>query len=243
MKFKSLSLAALACMLPLTGHAEMSKADVEKIVQEYLVSHPELLIEMSNALRAKQAAEQEKADADLIERNAKQLFKQAADPVGGNPKGTLTIVEFFDYNCTYCKRAHPVLQQVVTEDQQIRYIYKEFPILTETSRLAARVALAVHLVQPDKYEALHDALMTHGGPLKQESDIEAIATKLGIDWKKVSAKLEDPAIEQQLKDNYALAQTLGVTGTPAFVIGNSILRGAPRSAEDVKSLIQASRKP
>ncbi len=243
MKFKSLSLAALACLLPLASQAEMNRTDVERIVHEYLVSHPEILVEMSTALRAKQEAEQEQADSALIQRHAQQLFKQAKDPVGGNPKGDVTIVEFFDYNCGYCKRAQPVMQQVLAEDVKVRYVYKEFPILTETSQLAARVALAVQALQPDKYEAVHNALMNHAAPLKQASEIEAIVTGLGIDWSKVNAKLKDPAIEQRLKENYELAQALGITGTPAFVIGNSMLRGAPRSAEDIKSLLQASRNP
>jgi protein-disulfide isomerase len=146
--------------------SELTKSDVEQIVRDYLVKNPEILVEMSNALRAKQESQQAENDKTLIEAHAKQLFANQ-DPESGNPKGSLTVVEFFDYNCGYCKRAHPLIQQLLSEDKEIRYIYKQFPILSETSYYAARAALAVKLGQPDKYQAFHDKLYAHQGPLRR----------------------------------------------------------------------------
>ena len=146
MKLKKIVLPALLGLLPLTAPAlqaaELQRADVEQIVREYMLSHPELLIEMSNALRAQQEAEQGKADQALIQQYHQVLFKQVSDPVGGNLKGTQTIVEFVDYNCGYCKRATPALRELLASDKSVRIVYKEFPILSETSYIAAKAALA-----------------------------------------------------------------------------------------------------
>lgn len=241
MKLKSYAVPLLASLLPLiapqVSAAELQRSDVEQIVREYLVSHPELLIEMSNALRTKQEADQEKADVSLINQYRQAIYNQAHDPVGGNAKGSITIVEFFDYNCGYCKRAKPAVMEVVGENKEIRYIYKEFPILSETSYLASRAALAVQRLHPEKYEAFHNALMERQGPLKEVGEIAAIAKAQGLNWKAIEAKTKDPEIDQQLQENHKLSQQLGLTGTPAFIIGETILRGAPRSADDIRAML------
>lgn len=244
MKLRTRVLPLLACLFPLTISAvqaseSMSRQDVEKIVHDYMLAHPELLIDMSNALRAKQEAQQQQADVTLIQQNKKALFEQASDPVGGNAKGTTTVVEFFDYNCGYCKRSQSLVEQLVATNKDVRYIYKEFPILSETSLIAAKAALAVSSLHPDKYVAFHNALMNHQGPFKDTKDIEAIAKKQGLSWPAIEKKMQDPAISQQLAENQKLAQSLGLTGTPAFVINNSILRGAPRTMDDLNDAIKA----
>ncbi|MGL4207029.1 MAG: DsbA family protein [Aeromonadaceae bacterium] len=243
MKLNSYALPLLASLLPFISPsapaAELQRSDVEQIVREYLVSHPELLIEMSNALRAKQEADQEKADISLINQYRQEIYKQPNDPVGGNAKGSITIVEFFDYNCGYCKRAKPALVEVMGENKEIRYIYKEFPILSETSYLAARTALAVQRLHPEKYEAFHNALMDRQGPLKDESELAAIAKSLGLNWNAIQAKAKESEIDNQLQENHKLAQQLGLTGTPAFIIGETILRGAPRSADDIRAMLNS----
>ena len=243
MKLKKIVLPALLGLLPLTTPAlqaaELQRADVEQIVREYMLSHPELLIEMSNALRAQQEAEQGKADKALIQQYQQVLFKQASDPVGGNLKGTQTIVEFVDYNCGYCKRATPALRELLASDKSVRIVYKEFPILSETSYIAAKAALAVHSLHPEQYEAFHDALMATQGHLQDENAIAAVAKQLKMNWPAIQKKMQDPAIDKQLQANRQLAQQLGLTGTPAFVIGGTILRGAPRTADDLRSLLKS----
>jgi len=165
MTIKNALFCALAgvTLLATPVHAsELTKSDVEQIVRDYLVKNPEILVEMSNALRAKQESQQAESDKSLIKAHSKQLYANQ-DPEMGNPKASLTIVEFFDYNCGYCKRAHPLVKQLMAEDKDIRYIYKQFPILSESSYFAARAALAVQLGQPDKYQAFHEKLYTAAG--------------------------------------------------------------------------------
>jgi protein-disulfide isomerase len=245
MKLNVLATALLGSMLTFNSvAAEMSKteqANIEKIVHQYLVSHPEILIEMSNALRAKQETQQADTDKNLLQQHANQIFKQADDPVTGNPQGTLTVVEFVDYNCGYCKRSALLIQELLKKDKEIRYIYKEFPILSDTSVYASKAALAVNALEPAKYEAFHNALMAHPGALKSNDDVMNVAKKQGLDWSKIVAKINDPAIDKKIATNHAIAQTLNITGTPAFIIGDQLLRGAPQSLEMLEESIKQAR--
>jgi protein-disulfide isomerase len=245
MKLNVLATALLGSMLTFNSvAAEMSKteqANIEKIVHQYLVSHPEILIEMSNALRAKQETQQADTDKNLLQQHANQIFKQADDPVTGNPQGTLTVVEFVDYNCGYCKRSAPLIQELLKKDKEIRYIYKEFPILSDTSVYASKAALAVNALEPAKYEAFHNALMAYPGALKSNDDVMNVAKKQGLDWSKIVAKINDPAIDKKIATNHAIAQTLNITGTPAFIIGDQLLRGAPQSLEMLEESIKQAR--
>ncbi len=245
MKLNVLATALLGSMLTFNSvAAEMSKteqANIEKIVHQYLVSHPEILIEMSNALRAKQETQQADTDKNLLQQHANQIFKQVDDPVTGNPQGTLTVVEFVDYNCGYCKRSAPLIQELLKKDKEIRYIYKEFPILSDTSVYASKAALAVNALEPAKYEAFHNALMAYPGALKSNDDVMNVAKKQGLDWSKIVAKINDPAIDKKIATNHAIAQTLNITGTPAFIIGDQLLRGAPQSLEMLEESIKQAR--
>ena len=245
MKLNVLATALLGSMLTFNSvAAEMSKteqANIEKIMHQYLVSHPEILIEMSNALRAKQETQQADTDKNLLQQHANQIFKQVDDPVTGNPQGTLTVVEFVDYNCGYCKRSAPLIQELLKKDKEIRYIYKEFPILSDTSVYASKAALAVNALEPAKYEAFHNALMEHPSALKSNDDVMNVAKKQGLDWSKIVAKINDPAIDKKIATNHAIAQTLNITGTPAFIIGDQLLRGAPQSLEMLEESIKQAR--
>jgi protein-disulfide isomerase len=245
MKLNVLATALLGSMLTFNSvAAEMSKteqANIEKIMHQYLVSHPEILIEMSNALRAKQETQQADTDKNLLQQHANQIFKQVDDPVTGNPQGTLTVVEFVDYNCGYCKRSAPLIQELLKKDKEIRYIYKEFPILSDTSVYASKAALAVNALEPAKYEAFHNALMAYPGALKSNDDVMNVAKKQGLDWSKIVAKINDPAIDKKIATNHAIAQTLNITGTPAFIIGDQLLRGAPQSLEMLEESIKQAR--
>ena len=245
MKLNVLATALLGSMLTFNSvAAEMSKteqANNGKIMHQYLVSHPEILIEMSNALRAKQETQQADTDKNLLQQHANQIFKQVDDPVTGNPQGTLTVVEFVDYNCGYCKRSAPLIQELLKKDKEIRYIYKEFPILSDTSVYASKAALAVNALEPAKYEAFHNALMAYPGALKSNDDVMNVAKKQGLDWSKIVAKINDPAIDKKIATNHAIPQTLNITGTPAFIIGDQLLRGAPQSLEMLEESIKQAR--
>lgn len=220
--------------------SELTKSDVEQIVRDYLVKNPEIFGRdvQRPACQAGEPAGRERQDAD---RSPCQAALRQPDPESGNPKGSLTVVEFFDYNCGYCKRAHPLIQQLLSEDKEIRYIYKQFPILSETSYYAARAALAVKLGQPDKYQAFHDKLYAHQGPLSDEARVKDVARAAGVDWSKVEAKIKDGSIDQNLGTNRALAEAMAISGTPAFIIGDQILRGAPRDLASLKAIIKDVR--
>lgn len=245
MKLKKLAVPVLAglmaCQATGASAAELQRSDVEKIVHDYLLSHPELLIDMSNALRAKQEADQQKADDTLLKQYHDALFNQKQDPVGGNLKGSKVIVEFFDYNCGYCKRSQPLIQELISSNKDVRYIYKEFPILSETSYISSKAALAVQAMHPEKYEAFHNALMNHQGALKDQAEIANIAKSVGLNWSAIEKKMSDPDIDKQISATRQLAQELGLSGTPAFIVGDNILRGAPRSMDDFKSLLSEAK--
>lgn len=220
---------------------ELTKNDVEQIVRNYLIKNPELLVEMSDALRSKQESQQVENDKRLIGTYQKQLLDNQ-DPEMGNPKGSLTVVEFFDYNCGYCKRAHNLVQQLMEDDKDIRYIAKQFPILSEVSLLAARAALAVKFSEPAKYQTFHDKLYTHAGPLTDEGQIKAVAKEVGLDWGKLQKHMSDERIDENLAVNRQLAQALSISGTPAFIVGDQIIRGAPRDLAALKSVISSVRE-
>ncbi|MCD8548302.1 MAG: DsbA family protein [Aeromonadaceae bacterium] len=233
---------ALAGLLPLSlTAAPANQAEIEQIVHQYLVSHPEILIEMSDALRAKQQAAQDAEDLRLLKQHAKALYHNPADPSGGPADATLTLVEFIDYNCGYCKRAWPSLKAAIDENPKLRHVYKEFPILSEGSVLAAKAALAVHQLTPQHYLAFHNALMAYQGSIKSEEQLAEVAKSLKLDWSSIKTAMQSPEVEKAIQANHQLAQQLGVTGTPAFFVGDKALRGAPRSPEDLLAVIQSAK--
>ena len=130
---------------------------------------------------------------------------------------------------------------MLKKDQNIRYIYKEFPILSDTSVYASKAALAVNALFPEKYAAFHDALMSHSGAFKTNDDIALVAKNLGLNWDKIAEKAKDPAIESKIATNHALARTLNITGTPAFIIGDQLLRGAPQTLEMLETSVKQAR--
>jgi protein-disulfide isomerase len=155
----------------------------------------------------------------------------------GNPAGDVTVVEFFDYRCPYCKRVTDSLVSLIDSDAKVRVVLKEFPILGPDSLVAARVALAAH--KQGKYRAVHEALMAHKGSFEKDALIE-VAAKVGADPARLATDMDDPAITAQLKANDALAAKLGITGTPGFIFGRQLVPGAI-SLDDMKKLVAAAR--
>lgn len=198
---------------------------IEDMVREFILKNPEIIVEAVRGLqeREKQESDQ-RAQASLVAKRA-ELLTDPDTPVGGNPKGDVTIVEFFDYRCGFCKRVMPALQEVLKTDNNVRFVFKEFPILGPESVTASKLALAAWLVDKGKYEAVHWALMAATGALP-ESRLMKIATDAGFDAKALKKAMDDPKIEQLIRRNYALAETLEINGTPAFVIGDHVIRGA-----------------
>jgi protein-disulfide isomerase len=192
-------------------------------VRAYLLAHPEVIMEAVQVLERRQKAAQAEALKGVIAARADELLRDPQAPVGGNPAGDVSIIEFFDYNCPYCRRVAPDVALLLEGDAGLRLVYKEFPILGPGSEAAARVALAA--ARQGKYAPLHDALMRTPEKVTEESALRVAAT-LGLDVDRLRADMADPAIETAIARNRALAAELGINGTPSFVIGQSLVPGA-----------------
>lgn len=205
--------------------SDAQKKAVEDLIHDYIMDHPNVMIESLHAYDAKERAAQEEAAQKAVSSNRDALERDPSAPVGGNPKGDVTVVEFFDYRCGYCKKAAPAIQELLKTDPNIRIVFKEFPILGPDSVTAARAALAAWKIAPEKYVPLHMALMETRGDLSEARVLE-VAKKVGIDPDKLKTAMGDAQIQAALEQNVALAQALQISGTPAFVVGGKMVPGA-----------------
>ncbi|MDE0330546.1 MAG: DsbA family protein [Nitrospinae bacterium] len=217
----------------------LDKTRIEKIIKEYLINNPEVLEEAFRALRAKREARRQAVVRNSIQKNRKQIYEDPEDPVGGNPNGDVTIVEFFDYRCGFCKRVAPIVDDALAKDKKIRFVYKEFPVLGPNSVLAARAALASRA--QGKYLDFHKALM-YAKISYDEASIMKIAASMGIDTARLKKDMRAPGIQSQIAKNRTLARSLGIRGTPAFIIGDQLFPGALQSAQLARMIRQARKK-
>jgi protein-disulfide isomerase len=218
----ALSLAGAARAESEGSQLELPVDQVEKIVRDYLLREPEIIYQALEELQRRQAVAAAERQRAAVAANRAALVDQAGDPMAGNPAGDVTVVEFFDYQCQYCRRVVPSLQALLAEDQDLKVVFKEFPILGEASVTAARAALAAR--QQDRYLPFHLALMS-AGDLSLGS-IMALAESVGLDAERLASDMQSPAVETQLQANLALARELGIEGTPAFVVGDELIPGA-----------------
>lgn len=221
---------------PHASHAESgyTREDIEKIIHDYLMEHPEVILESVSAGQEKQQAGKVSA---ALEEYKDYLYNNIQGLEAGNPDGDVTIVEFFDYNCGYCKRVNPIINQILEEDKNVRVIFVEFPILGESSYAAARYALAAN--KQGRYAEFHNQLMSASGALT-ENRIEQIAKGLGLDMAQLKKDMQDTDITNMLQKNHSMAQDFGITGTPAFLIGDTFIGGAMSYAA-MKSAIRDAR--
>lgn len=221
------AMLVLALLLPgvaaAQGLSAEQRAEVVRILREVLVRDPSILREALAALE--QAEERSRAEARraAIRAEAAALFADPADPVRGNPAGDVTIVEFFDVRCAFCRRLHPELEALIAADSGVRVVMKDLPILGAASVFAARALLAAQ--RQGGYVRLQDALLRLRGE-PTEAAIQAEARRLGLDWPRLRRDMEDPAITRRLEANIELARRLGIEGTPALVIGETLIPGA-----------------
>ncbi len=222
------ALALLAAPARATDITNMTEAETEafgQAVRAYLLQNPEVLLEVIQVLDQRRAAQEEASDAALIAANAEDIFNDGYSHVMGNPEGDVVMVEFLDYRCGFCKRAFPEVRELLESDGNIKLIIKEFPILGDDSLLASRFAIAMGMLNGNEaYTKLHDELMTMRGNVTEQGLI-ALADRLGYDGQAVMAATDRPEINQIIGANHALAQRLRINGTPAFVIGDQMLRG------------------
>lgn len=209
------------------------KAEIETIIRQYLVDkEPETIMKAVETLRQRETSKQEQVAKEAISTNKARIYDDPNSPVLGNPKGDVTIVEFYDYSCGYCKSAQPAVEEVLKEDKNVRFIAKELPILGEGSVLAARAALAS--VKQKKFEKFHAKLMAYRGQFNETTIMDA-AQQVGIDTAQLKRDMNDKAIDDMIAENRKLGNDLGVRGTPMFIINDSITPGAM----DAASLKQA----
>jgi protein-disulfide isomerase len=221
---------------PLSG--AQTKA-VETIVRDYLLNHPEIILQSMEKLREKERIAQEKAATQALSTNTKALLHHPMSPVSGDTAGDVTLVEFFDYQCGYCKRVIDSMVGLVKSDKKLRVVWKELPILGPNSRFAASAAMAAK--KQGKYFEFHIALMKSRGQLSPEK-VMRIARKAGIDVAQLQEDMGDPKINTYLDETIKLAQSLGIRGTPGFVIGQKIIPGAVE-LDQLKAFIAEERKP
>lgn len=194
------------------------------VIRDYLMENPEVIMDAVQRLEEKKAAEAAKNDLRIVSDNAEALFNDGYSLISGNPEGDVTVVEFSDYNCGFCKRAHNEMEKFVKADGNVRVILKEFPILGPGSVVAARAALAVAEVAPEKQVAFSDALITHRGS-HTEATVMTVAKRTGIDADALKLAMESEEIDKSIRATHALAEKLRITGTPAFIIGDEVIRG------------------
>lgn len=210
----SASPALFAAEQPMSAD---QKKQIEQVVHDYLVSNPEVLIEVSQVLQQKQQKTMVDQATTAIGQNAEQLF-MAGTTVAGNPKGSVTLVEFFDYQCGHCKEMKPVIDELLKADKNLRVIYKEFPIFGKTSELASRAALAAAM--QGKYDAMHQALLKMSKRMDDAVVMQAAKTA-GLDVTKLKKDMDSKEVTDVLAANRVLAEKLHLMGTPAFIIAST----------------------
>lgn len=210
---------------------------VKSLVREYLLENPEVIAEAIGVLRQRQESAQAAQQTEILKSKAAALFDSPEDPVLANPDGDITLVEFFDYRCGYCKAVFPHFMELAMTDPGVRLKVKEFPILGPESLMAARWAMASR--EQGKYGEYHAALMAHRGAYT-ETTLREIATKVGLDADKLAVDADAEKISAHLKANMELAGALDINGTPAFVVGDALVPGAV-SLEELQKIIQQQR--
>ncbi|MEX2201863.1 MAG: DsbA family protein [Dongiaceae bacterium] len=235
-----LLLAAAVPALAQDDATDPETARIEAIVRTYLLDHPEIVVEALQAYEAQRLAAQQAKQQEMLTVLADQLFNNPLSPIAGNPDGDVTIVEFFDYNCPYCKKVTPDLASLLESDGNIRFVYKEWPILSAESEIAARAALAAHQQSDDAYLRLHDAMMAHRGKLDRNT-VMALAATQGLNMERLEADMQGDQVTAELEHVRRLADQIGIDGTPAFLIGNTIVPGAI-DIEEMQRLVAAARE-
>lgn len=222
---------ALVLGLPVASHAQTfndsQRGEIQKIIKDYLVANPELLEEMSAELSKRQAVAEAEKHRAAVQRNADVIFKSPRGVVVGNPNGDVNFVEFFDYNCGYCKRAMTDMLQIMKSDPKLRVVLKEFPVLGPSSVEAAQVAIAVRMQDPSgkKYLDFHQKLLNGRGQADKARAMAA-AKEAGADMTKLEKDMASPEVSATLNENFKLAEDMGLNGTPSYVIGKDVVVGA-----------------
>jgi protein-disulfide isomerase len=201
----------------------LSQDLTDATIERYIRTHPEVIVQSLQAMDAKRQAELQERQKVALAAKQQDLLYDPTSPVSGNPKGEITVVEFYDYRCGYCKKAASSVTELQKEDPRVRVVYKDFPILGEPSELAAKAALASQA--QGKHQVFHEALLASHADMTKE-EILKIAVTVGLDVKRLEADMANPEWQAVIEKNRALAHELGISGTPGFIVGNELVPGA-----------------
>ncbi len=205
-----------------TSAPTLSSEPTDAAIERYIRAHPEVIEQSLQAMEAKREAEQKERQKAALKTKQDELLHDPISPVSGNPKGEITLVEFYDYRCGFCKKAASAVTELQKVDPRVRVVYKDFPILGEPSELAAKAALASYA--QGKHQAFHEALLESHADMTKESILK-IAARVGLDTKRLEADMANPKWQSVIAKNRALARELGISGTPGFIVGNELLPG------------------
>jgi protein-disulfide isomerase len=236
---------ALSCAVPARADlTDMTPAERESFraeVKAYLLENPEVLIEAMDVLTARQAELEAQNDAALLQKHAAEIFNDPASWVGGNPEGDITVVEFTDYRCGYCRKAYDEVAELVKSDGNIRFVVKEYPILGEESLISARFAIAVRQVGGDAlYDKAHDALIRMRGDPTPDT-LGKLARDLGLDPASILTRMDSEEVAAVIAANRALGEQLQINGTPTFVINDTMVRGYV-PLDGMREIVKAQRE-
>ena len=221
----ALAFAAPAFATDVSKMTDEERAAFRAEIRAYLLDNPEVIFEAVEVFRAREAEAEAKGDAELLANNQSEIFNDGVSYVGGNPDGDVTIVEFLDYRCGYCRRAHADMLQLMAADKNVRWVVKEYPILGDDSTTSAQMAIAtLQEYGPEAYARLHDVLMEFKGPVNAKT-VDQIAKRADIDPAPLKDRMASKETAAHIDRMHALGRTLNITGTPAFVINGSVLRG------------------
>ncbi|UWR09820.1 DsbA family protein [Sulfitobacter mediterraneus] len=219
------TLALPAAAMDLTELTDAERAQFRAEVRAYLMDNPEVIMEAVTLLQNREAEAQARADDNLVSDNAAAIFDDGYSWVGGNPDGDITLVEFLDYRCGYCKRAHGEVAKLLETDGNIRLIVKELPILGDQSVLASRFAIATkQIAGDDSYKAVNDALMAYNGDVTLPA-LRRLGSTFGLEMDAIEARMDSDEVTMEIAQTRALAQQLSISGTPTFVMHDELLRG------------------
>ncbi|MGB3556769.1 MAG: DsbA family protein [Jannaschia sp.] len=229
---------ALAVAAPPAIAEDFTEGEIRQLVLETIRENPEIVMEAVGILQARDEETAAAAAVSTLDERRDLLERDPNAPVLGNPDGDVTVVEFFDYNCPYCRRAGEEVAGLLEADGDVRVVYREWPILGEESVFAARAALAAR--EQDAYGAFHEALMGARGRV-DEAVVMGIAADLGLDAERLRADMEAPEVQAHIDTSMELAQSLGFTGTPSFVIGEALAPGLVET-DQLLSMVEAARE-
>ncbi len=244
MTLARIALVALALAFAATGSAAAQsfspaqRQEIDRLIGDYLKQHPDAIVDALKAAQQRDDAARADAAKRVIAARRAELLHDPNSVVGGNPNGDVTLVEFFDYRCPYCKALEPSLEALIKEDRKLRVVYKEFPILGPVSVFASRVAIAAR--KQGKYAVFHDRMMALKGAI-DDAAVMRVAQASGLDVAEIKTDMASAAVDRIIQRNYALAEALGIDATPAMVVGDQLTMGAV-DIDGLRQLIAAARK-